>query len=256
MKQKGGGLSSAEKVLKILLAFLPHNQEMGTLELSDKLGLHKSTVSRLLHLLTGHQFLRQDPANKKYKLGKSAAEIGSAVIDSLNSSIVTIAQPYLHELCNALGESVALELLARDRVVLAYDLEGSQHIRFSFRRGERLPLHVAAGAKAILAFSSEEFVRSSLQGRLTRYTPKTITSPKALRAELEEIRRRGVAFDLGERYIDVYALAAPIFNHEKKPVAAVVIAGPDARMKAHMESPPTVALLKETAARISAQLLL
>ena len=255
MKQKGESLSSAEKVLKILMAFTPYNQEMGTLELSDKLAMHKSTVSRLLHMLASNGFLQQDSATKKYRLGKSAAEIGSAVINSLNSSIVTIAQPFLHELCNAVGESVALEVLSRDSVILAHELQGSEHIRFSFKLGEKVALHVAAGAKAILAFSSEEFVRSCLEGKLTRYTPNTITSRKVLRDQLEAIRHRGVAFDLGERYVDVYAMGAPVFNHEKKPVAAVVIAGPDFRMRAQMES-PTVDLLKETAARISAQLLL
>ena len=43
---------AVEKALDLLIAFTPYNREMGTLELSEKMGFHKSTVSRLLHVLT------------------------------------------------------------------------------------------------------------------------------------------------------------------------------------------------------------
>ena len=95
MKPKATPLSSTEKALKILKAFAPHNHEMGTLELSNKLGIHKSTVSRLLHLLTANDFLQQNSDTKKYLLGRAVAEIGNAVFKSLDSAIVGIAQPYL-----------------------------------------------------------------------------------------------------------------------------------------------------------------
>jgi IclR family KDG regulon transcriptional repressor len=214
MKASTKNLSSTEKALKILMAFTPHNHEMGTLELSKKLGIHKSTISRLLHVLTAHDFLQQNPDTKKYLLGRTAAEIGNAVIKSLNNAIVTIAQPYLTDLSEKIGESVALEMLSGNKVVLAAHVEGQGHIRFSFSLGEQVPINVAAGTKAILAFCTPEFVDTCLKSKFVRYNDKTIVSKKAYRELLKEIRKTGIAYDNGERYEDSYAIATPIFNHE------------------------------------------
>lgn len=253
MKPKSGGGSSTEKALKILLAFTPHNREMGTLTLSEKLNIHKSTVSRLLHILADYGFLQQNPATKKYLLGRSAAKLGESVKTSLSSSLVNIASPHISKLSAEMGESIALEVLSGTRVYLVHHVEGQNHIRFSFKQGEEVPLHVAAGAKTILAFSETAFVNRCLKSKLHRYTDKTITSKKALFTELEKIRKRGIAFDRGERYEDAYAIGAPIFNHEGAPVAAVIMAGPAFRMTASFlaaaEEP-----LKNTASAISSQL--
>lgn len=226
---------------------------MGTLELSKKLGIHKSTVSRLLRLLTDHNFLQQNPETKKYLLGRSAAEIGNAVIKSLNNSIVSISQPYLNNLCEEIGESVALEMLSGTDVVLASHVEGQQHIRFSFKLGEQVPINVAAGAKSILAFSEKDFVNQCLRKKFVRFNDNTIISKKKYRELLEEVKRTGVAFDRGERYEDSHALATPIFNHEGAPVAAVVIAGPAFRMTPAFFKEAIVPL-KKTSAEISQRL--
>ena len=246
-------MSSTEKALNILMAFTPYNHQLGTLELSKKLGIHKSTVSRLLHLLTANGFLQQNPDTKKYMLGRAAAEIGNAVIRSLNIEIVTIAQPYLNELSDTVGESVALEIVSGTNVVLAYHNEGRGHIRFSFQLGEQVPIHVAAGAKAILAHSAPEFVDLCLKRKLYRFTANTIVSKKQYRELLMQVRRTGIAYDNGERYEDTKAIAAPILNHDGIAVAAVVIAGPAFRLSSHFMA-DVVASLKRTAKKISQRL--
>lgn len=230
MKRLTENMSSTEKALSILMAFTPNDHPMGTLELSRKLGIHKSTVSRLLHLLADNGFLYQHPETRKYSLGRAAAQIGNALIRSLNNELVTIAQPYLNELCERVGESTALEVVNGTNVILSYHCEGPSHIRFTFQLGERVPLHVAAGAKSILAFSPPDFVDRCLKVKLKRYTKNTIISKVAFKKQLLDIRKTGLAYDYGERYEDTRAIAAPILNHEGFAVAAVVIAGPAFRM--------------------------
>lgn len=246
-------MSSTEKALNILMAFTPHNHPMGTLELSKQLGIHKSTVSRLLHLLADNGFLQQNPETKKYMLGRTAAEIGNAVIRSLDHEIVTIAQPYLNKLCEAVGESVALEVVSGTNVVLAYHSEGRGHIRFSFQLGEQVPLHVAAGAKTILAHGSPDFVDLCLTGKLHRFTANTIVSKSRYRELLAQVRKTGLAYDNGERYDDTKAVATPVLNHEGYAVAAVVIAGPAFRLTTQLLK-DVVKPLKQTAADISLRL--
>jgi DNA-binding IclR family transcriptional regulator len=253
MKEKTPTLSSTEKALKILLTFAPKNQEMGTLELSHKLGIHKSTVSRLLHLLTDYDFLTQNPETKKYSLGRSVAEIGNAVIKSVASDMGSIAQPYLKTLSEIVGESVSMEVLNGTEVVLAGHVEGQKHIRFSFNLGEQVAINVTAGAKAILAYCDAELVNQCLKKKFVRFNANTIVSKRAYRAILEEVKATGIAYDRGERYEDSYAIATPIFNHEGKPVAAVVIAGPAFRMTAQFLK-DAIGPLKKTAADISQRL--
>ncbi|QTA80096.1 Transcriptional regulator, IclR family [Desulfonema limicola] len=253
MKSDSGSLSSTEKALKILMSFTPNNHETGTLELSKKLDIHKSTVSRLLHLLTNHDFLHQNPETKKYMLGRSAAEIGNAVIRSLNNSIADIARPFLNKLSQNTGESVALEMVSGNNVILACQVEGQRHLRFSFELGEQVPVNVTAGAKTILAFSNKEFVEQCLKQKFTRFNSNTIISKKEYRKLLEEIRKTGIAYDKGERYEGTHAIAAPVFNHEKVPVAAVVIAGPAFRMTQEFLN-NVIEPLKKTSAEISKRL--
>jgi DNA-binding IclR family transcriptional regulator len=253
LKAKPQNLSSTEKALKILLAFSPHNNEMGTLEISKKLGIHKSTVSRLLHLLTANDFLYQNPVSKKYMLGRAIAEMGNVVIKSLNTAIVGIAQPHLNELSNLVGESVALEVLSGTTVLLSGHVEGKSHIRFSFQPGEQVPINVAAGAKAILAYCEEPFVDLCIKKKFHRFTANTIVSKKRFKQVLEEVKMTGIAHDNGERYEDSHAIGTPIFNHEGTPVAAVVVAGPAFRMTPKFQA-ELIAPLKKTAAEISRRL--
>lgn len=251
--QNTDNLSSTEKALKLLMAFTPHNNEMGTLELSKKLGIHKSTVSRLLHLLAANDFLYQNPETKKYMLGRAIAEMGNVVIKSLNTAIVTIAQPHLNELCNLVRESVAMEVLIGTNVVLSGQVEGQSHIRFSFQPGEQVPINVAAGAKAILAYCEPDFVDLCLKKKFNRFTANTIISKKKYKEVLEEVKKTGIAYDNGERYADSHAIATPIFNHAGIPVAAVVVAGPAFRMTEKFLN-EIVTPIKKTAAEISKRL--
>lgn len=241
------------KGLELLLAFVPHNKEMGTVELSKKLGFHTSTASRLLHVLVNYGFVQQDPQSKKFMLGKAASDLGRTVNKSLNTNLVTIAKPYIDELSRTISETAGFEIMVGNSTILTYMADGPRAVRVSVEVGGRLPLHVASGAKAILAHSPPEIFDSLIKGRLKRFTPNTITNRKILRQKLDEIRQQGVAFDHGELDIDVHTMAAPVFNHDQRAVAAVVIAAPDYRWKSHPES-HFVSLLKETAAKISARL--
>lgn len=253
MTLKSGNLSSTEKALKILLSFVPGNQEMGTLELSKHLSIHKSTVSRLLHLLLDYGFLQQNTDTKKYKLGRAAADIGNAIIKSLSNSIVNIAQPFLKELSDLVGESVALEMLSGTDVILASHVEGRHHIRFSFTLGEKVPTNVAAGAKSILAFCPPEVVNECLKKPFVRFNDNTIISKTKYREILQQVKISGISYDKGERYEDTHAIATPVFSHEGVPMAAVVIAGPAFRMTPELLD-NIIDPLKKTAAQISQRL--
>jgi len=242
--------SSIEKALEILLAFTPYNQELGTGEISQKLGLHKATASRILRTLADKGFLRQDPDTKKFTLGPAASDIGRAYNNGLSSNLVQLVKPYIDDLRSTLEETVVLEVLSGDSTVMAYIAEGPQRVRLAGTVGDRLPVHAAAGAKAILAFLSHETVGSFIVEDLPQLTPTTITSLDAYKEELEEIRRRGYSLDREEIDIGINAVGVPIFNHEDEPIAAVVVAGPSQRITGEEDS-AVVIWMKRTADEIS-----
>ncbi len=245
--------NSIEKALDILLAFTPYNQEIGTVELSQRLGLHKATASRTILTLTSRGFLHQNPDTRKYSLGPAVLALGRAVNYSLNTDMVQIVKPLVDNLRNELGETVVLEVLFGTHTVMSYVSEGPQRVRIAGTVGDRLPSNAAAGAKAILAFATGEVVDAFLEEDLPAFTTNTITSPEAFRQALSVVRKRGYSLDLEEIDIGINAIGAPVFNHEDMPVAAVVVAGPSQRISGGPDSGVVKAVLK-TAAAISDRL--
>jgi DNA-binding IclR family transcriptional regulator len=253
MQPKTKTHQSVGKALEIVKSFIPDNRERSTVGLAHELGLNNSTVSRLLGVLTVHGFLQQNPNNKKYSLGKVALFLGKAVHKSISEQIVVIAKPHIDKLRDLIELDTGLEVLLNKETILAYRAWGPQQYKFRFSIGERLAVHAAAGARVIMAFSPPEVVDSMLKGKLDRITPKTVTDRKTLKKKLDEYRKIGVAFDMGEMDEDYVNAAAPIFNYERKPVAAVVIGESARKIKGRFDT-GLIKALKETAAKISSDL--
>jgi IclR family KDG regulon transcriptional repressor len=241
---------SLERALTLLLAFETQNNEMGTIELSELSGLHKSTVSRLLKVLTAYEFLQQNPSTKKYFLGSSIIRLSRSLNQSLKTNLVQIAKPYIDRLRYQLKETVILEILSGENMILAYIAEGPRIVRLAGDVGDRVAFHAAAGAKAFLSYCSPELRKKLLGTRLRRLTKNTITDPEVLQRHMEEIKQKGFAVDNEEMDEGTMAVAAPIFNYDKKPIAALVVAGPPQRIAGN-RGKPIISALKKTAQDIS-----
>ena len=126
-------------------------------------------------------------------------------------------------------------------------------VRLAGSIGDRVPFHAAAGAKAFIAFCPPEIRKALLGVTLRRYTKKTITDWRTIEHQFDEIRKNGFAFDQEELDEGTFAIGAPIFNHEKNPVGALVVAGPSQRIT-WAENSPIVLDLKKTVQKISEQL--
>ncbi|MEZ4865442.1 MAG: IclR family transcriptional regulator [Caldilineaceae bacterium] len=240
--------NAIEKALEVLLAFAPHNQELGTTELSEKLNFHKATASRILLTLTDYGFLQQNPTTKKFSLGRSIHMLGTALTASLANNFIQIAKPHVDALRNQLDEAVGLEFWADGGSTWAYSTESSRPITVGGRPGRRLPFYAAAGAKAILAFRPEHEVETLLQQPLAALTPATMTDPHCLRQQLAEIRAQGFAIDREELRTGICAVGAPIFQHDGTAFAAVVVIIPTQHLIVTAEAPLVVALQQSAAA--------
>jgi DNA-binding IclR family transcriptional regulator len=243
--------NSIDKALLILACFLPYNKETGTVEISQRLGLHKATTSRILQILARHGFVFQNSETKKFGLGNTVVQLARAVNQSVKADLIPIAKPFIDSLREELGETVTLEVRSGRSIFMGYIAEGPQLLALAGSIGGRVPAHAAAGAKAIVAFSSPEVRRELLGATLKRFTKNTLTDHVTFEREVEKIRKEGVAFDHEEVVVGTYAIAAPVFNQESEPVAAVIVAAPRQRI-ARKSSARVVRALKETAKKISA----
>lgn len=198
-------------------------------EQAEMLGLHKSTVLRLLSTLEHKGYVERDPETKGYRLRWKLFQLGSAVLT--RNDLVREARPILEELARATGEVVHLSVLDDDEVVYVDKVEPPSTIRMYSRVGRRSPAHCTGVGKALIAFLPDAELNRLLEERgLRRYTRGTITDPEVLRRELARVRQTGVAYDEEEHEEGICCVAAPVRDHRGAVVASISVAGPAFRL--------------------------
>jgi len=222
-------IGSVKRAVDLLYCFTKNNSELSVSELSLLLGVHKSTISRLLSTLALERLVNINPDNGKYRLGMGLIELSGYVV--LHSNLQEISRPYLRQLSEKTKETVNLAVLEQDAAINIEQVVPYDRRLISFGWvGRRTPLHASSTGKVLIAFLPEERYNQVLKFPLKKYTQKTITEPKKLLRELRNIQNNGYAYGLEELEIGLNAVAAPIFNHNQEVIAAVSVTGPPSRL--------------------------
>jgi IclR family transcriptional regulator, acetate operon repressor len=250
-RESGTLIQSVQRATRLLKAFDSGPAELGVMELSRRVDLHKSTVSRLLATLESEGLIERVPETEKYRLGFMLMRLAGQVTHF--GDVREAARPVLVELTERSRETVHLAVLDGDEVVNVEQISGPHLVREANWVGRRTPLNCVANGKALLAFQPEATIARVLAGPLPRYTERTITDPIRLRRELAQARERGYAQALGEIEEGLNAVAAPIYDAAGAVVAAVSISGPAYRVTAD-RIPDLGALVVGAAAKISSRL--
>ncbi|MGG6309270.1 IclR family transcriptional regulator [Paenibacillus macerans] len=215
-------IQSVERALKILDLFDEYTTELKITEISERMGLHKSTVHSLLKTLQEYAYIAQNPEDGKYRLGLKLAERGNFVISNID--IRKAARKYLLDLSAKTGQTVHLGILDGREGVYIDKVEGEQSIIRYSRIGRRLPLHSTAIGKVLLAYQEPQEISRLLQDyHYQPQTASTITNEAVFRKEIENIRQQGYAIDNQENEQGVQCAAVPIFKGKEKVLAAISI---------------------------------
>ena len=241
-------LRSVNNALAVLESFSAERPEIGVTELSQTLGLGKSTVHRLLTSLAARGYVRKNPDTERYCLGFKAFEVGSLVAG--RGAVREVAAPFLRSLMLATKETVHLGVLDEWEVVYIDKMESDQPLQMYSRIGRRAPLHCTALGKALVAWEPEDWLDRFLGRRLRGYTPSTLTAPGDVLRELAKIRALRYAFDGEEFALGLKCVAAPLFDHSRRVVASIGIAGPAFRLSSD-RLPRLASLVRESAAAAS-----
>ena len=197
-------------------------------ELSDSMGIPKSTVCRLAQTLEASGYLYQDEASGDYFLAYKFFLAGREVLEK--SGIRDCVWPVMQQLADFSKETVNLTVLDGNKVLYVQKIESS-HITNGIQVGTRAPLHVTASGKAILASLAPDRLTQVMNDLLPLevFTKRTIRTVEALRRELEVCRKRGFAISKDEIATGAYSIAAHIEGYPGRETAALSIAWPSNR---------------------------
>lgn len=228
-KEVKNPVQSAERIFQVL-EMLADNGEMGLMELSTALGLHKSTVHRLLTSLIYMGYAKQNAKTQKYTLTCKLVNMSGKILDRMD--IVEIAKPYLERLSNLSGETVHLVRRDGNDILYIYKIEAKVGtIRMVSRVGMMHPMYCSGVGKAIMATLPEKEVKKIWDASvIERKTDKTIVTYEDMLTTLEEVRRKGYALDDEENEEGVRCIAASLRGYGKNVKYAFSISGPVSRM--------------------------
>ena len=214
--------------LEILDLFSEDDRVLGVGEMARRLGMHKSSASRLAATLSAAGYLEPAGQTGRYRLGAKLVRFASLAGDG--ASLPQIAVPVLRPLVDEVGETGHVVALDGTEVVTIGVVDGWRSVRMHGAVGKRSPAHATATGKALLSGLSDAEVRARYSGRqLASRTPNTLTTVKALLEALAGVRERGFALDAEELEIGLRCVAAPVVDHAGHVVAAIGLSGPAGR---------------------------
>lgn len=236
--------------LDIMLEFENGQPELRVADVARRLNLTRNKAFRLIKTLESRGFLQR--VGDHYRVGMRLLTLGEHAAKPIES-LQAAAQPELEALNAATEETVYLLAPVGNEAICISRIESSHYLRISIDIGNKRPLYAGAGQKMLLAGQDDHRVAQVLRSKGPAFTEHTITGEAELRAQLEEIKRRGYSLSLGEVDSGAGAVAAPIYDYSGQMIAALVIGGAMSRVADRLES-DWRELVVAAAARVSATL--
>ncbi len=190
----------------------------------------KNTIYRMLNTLCAHGYVERNELELTYRLTR---KLGTLVYTSAQDrGLLESALGPMRELRNRVKETVVISILDGQEGIVLEQVPALHPFRFVCDPGTRQAIHASASTKSILAFLDAEKREAILDGlRYPIFTDNTIASKSALRCELEATRKRGYGVDRAEALHGVHCVAAPVFDRQSQPIAAITVTGPDERLR-------------------------
>ncbi len=236
----GNAVRSVDRAAALLLALGDCAADAGVTELARRLGLHKSTASRLLATLQRRGLVEQDEETGKYRLGLVVIRLAERAERTLD--LKGIALPELERLARTTRETVSLGILDGDTYLTVAQVDGPNMVAYADWTGRTTPLHCVASGKVLLAAMAERDVMRIARPGLAASTGRTITTLGELMEELARVRRRGYAVAFSEWIDGTNGIAVPVADARGRVIASLGVWGP-----AHRVTPARVPEIVTTA---------
>ncbi|MBC7518326.1 MAG: IclR family transcriptional regulator [Microbacteriaceae bacterium] len=226
---EGNGAQSVDRAITVL-EIIARRGEASVSEVASEVGVHRSTISRLLGVLESRGMVELAGARGRYRLGPNILRLAGAMTSPLDIAHqgATIAE----ELATELGETVNIAVLRGDYAVNVFQAVGAGLIAVNNWVGRPTPLHATSSGKVLLAALGEADAVAILRLGLQSFTAATVTDIGELSRQLATARRAGFAVTCGELEVGLNAIAVPVRGADGTVIAALSVSAPDYRLPA------------------------
>ncbi|MUN64213.1 helix-turn-helix domain-containing protein [Kocuria sediminis] len=245
--------SVVSHALRVLRCFSVDEPLLGVTEIAARVGLHKSTVSRLLATLEQENVVERDPQTRRYRLGLGLISVAGPLLAELDER--RAAYPVLLELTERTGETSALMVWSGDQAVCVEQIPSPRQIKHTTPLGTRYNTALSASVQLFLAEQPPERAQALLLSGIIELPDPTEASVGTYLESLRQVAEEGVALNYGKTSMDEVGVAAAVRDHRDRTVAAVMIAAPRYRVtpeQAQLLSSAAVAAAREVSQRLGA----
>ncbi|MEX0427371.1 IclR family transcriptional regulator [Nocardioides sp. DS6] len=222
------GIAALKNGIAVLRAFSVEEPLLGVSEIAAKIGLHKSTVSRILSTLEAEDLVERDEASKRFRLGLGIIGMAGPLLADLD--VRRVAYPYLGDLSRRVGETVALMVWDGSEAVCVEQVPSRRQVKHTTPLGTRYNDAASSSVQVFLAHFDAVAVRRLLTAGAIELSGVSEATLEAYAGRLRDVVERGYAINYGETSLEEVGVAAPVVDHRGDAVAAVLVSAPRFRV--------------------------
>jgi DNA-binding IclR family transcriptional regulator len=217
-------IGAVEHAIDLLRCLSEATSAVGVNDIARRIGLHKSSVSRIAKTLENVQLIERDSATGRLSLGVGIVTLAAPALARFQ--VRDVIRPLLSRLAAQTGETFSFSVWDGREAVSIEQAPGSNAVRAFSTPGHRNPGHATAAGKVLLAHMGEAAIEEYCAKPLHRFTERTITDARSLKAELARCRKQLCAINTGEFECDVGAVSAIVFDRQSRVFGAVTATAP------------------------------
>lgn len=214
--------------LAILESFSAAVPSLTVTEIADRVGLHKSTVSRVLQGLAEGGYVVRDSRSGKYQLGLRILRIAAPLMADLDVRVA--ARPYLEQLSAETEETAALALWNGKSTVVVDQVASPHQVKHTASVGTQYGRWQSSSVRVVLAHLPVEQVNALLQSGDIELGPAG-PGVESVAAELRSIMQQGYAINYGQTTPEEFGAAAPIYDLQGEILGGLVVSAPLSRVQ-------------------------
>jgi IclR family pca regulon transcriptional regulator len=245
-------VQSLERGLLVLRSFTPDQPDLSVTEVAERTNISRAAARRILFTLERLGYTARDRAGL-FHLQPAVLTLGYGYL--AGQQLPQIARPYLQVVAEQLHGSSSLAVIDHYDVVFVARARSPSLVSTTVDVGSRLPAHVTALGRVLLADLPDEQIDRYLEGaRIQRLTHLTKVAPEEIKQAVLDAREKRYSMVDQELAIGVRAVAVPVYDKSGTVAASLNVSVADARASVEEILGLCLPVLRTVAGKISAAL--
>ncbi len=208
-------IQSVDNALDVLEALCDERNDVRISQLTEKLGMNKTSIFRLLATFESRGYVEKEQKSGKYRLGLTAYEMGQKILSKMD--LLQKAKPVIEKLARECNEALYLIVPHGNEVLLLDMVDTTQQVKIISLLGNRYPITGPSAGRVILANSAQH--RSNC----------TCSDLTALEAELPVIKKQGYCHAAGCFGEGTASISTPLLDAQGNVQGSLCMVGPEFR---------------------------